>query len=55
MNYEAFQRLNYGIFIVGVAWDGKDYGCLVNSFAQGTGSFAVYDCNLAHVSEYGIV
>ena len=36
MNYEAFQRLNYGIFIVGVAFDGKDYGCLVNSFAQVT-------------------
>ena len=36
MNYEAFQRLNYGIFIAGVAFDGKDYGCLVNSFAQVT-------------------
>ena len=36
MNRAVFEKLNYGLYVLGVAQDGKDYGCLVNSFAQVT-------------------
>ncbi len=36
MNRAVFEKLNYGLYVLGVAQDGKDYGCLVSSFAQVT-------------------
>ena len=36
MNRAVFEKLNYGLYVLGVQQDGKDYGCLVSSFAQVT-------------------
>ncbi|MBQ3549145.1 MAG: flavin reductase [Oscillospiraceae bacterium] len=36
MNRAVFEKLNYGLYVLGVAQDGKDYGCLISSFAQVT-------------------
>ena len=36
MNRAVFEKLNYGLYVLGVQQDGKDYGCLISSFAQVT-------------------
>ena len=36
MNRKAFNRINYGLFIVAAAADGKRNGCIVNSLHQVT-------------------
>ena len=38
MNRKAFNRINYGLFIVAAAADGKRNGCIVNSLHQVTSS-----------------
>ena len=38
MNRKAFNRINYGLFLVGAAVDGKYQGCIVNSLHQVTSS-----------------
>ncbi len=38
MNRKAFEKMNYGLYIVSAAADGKRYGCIVNSLAQVTSS-----------------
>lgn len=37
MDRKVFDKLNYGLYLVGVAADGRDCGCIVSSFAQVTG------------------
>lgn len=34
MNRKAFNRINYGLFLVGAAFEGKFQGCVVNSLHQ---------------------
>ena len=34
MNRKAFNRINYGLFLVGSVLDGKYQGCVVNSLHQ---------------------
>ena len=36
MNRKAFDRINYGLFLVGAALDGRFQGCVVNSLHQVT-------------------
>ena len=36
MNRKAFNRINYGLFIVGVGGEGQPQGCIVNSLHQVT-------------------
>ena len=36
MNRAVFEKLNYGLYVLGVQQDGNDYGCLISSFAQVT-------------------
>lgn len=38
MNRKAFNRINYGLFLVGAAHGGKYQGCIVNSLHQVTSS-----------------
>ena len=38
MNRKAFNRINYGLFLVGAVLDGKYQGCVVNSLHQITSS-----------------
>lgn len=38
MNRKAFASINYGLFIVGAAAEGKRHGCVVNSLHQATSS-----------------
>ncbi len=38
MNRKAFDSINYGLFLVGAAMEGKFYGCIVNSLHQITSS-----------------
>lgn len=38
MNRKAFNRINYGLFLVGAAANGKFQGCVVNSLHQVTSS-----------------
>ena len=38
MNRKVFDKINYGLFIVGAAADGKFQGCIVNSLHQVTSS-----------------
>lgn len=38
MNRKAFQRINYGLFLVGAAVEGSFQGCIVNSLHQVTSS-----------------
>ena len=38
MNRKAFNAINYGLFLVGAAVDGKRHGCVVNSLHQATSS-----------------
>lgn len=38
MNRKAFNRINYGLFLVGASVDGKYQGCIVNSLHQVTSS-----------------
>ena len=38
MNRKAFDRINYGLFLVGAALDGRFQGCVVNSLHQVTSS-----------------
>lgn len=36
---KAFETLSYGIYIASSAFEGKDAGCVINSFQQATSSF----------------
>jgi len=36
MDRKVLDKMNYGLFVVGTAWQGKRIGCVVNSFAQVT-------------------
>ena len=36
MNRKAFEKMNYGLYLVSAANDGKRHGCIVSSFAQVT-------------------
>ena len=36
MDRKVLEKINYGVFVVGTAYNGKNIGCLVNSFAQVT-------------------
>ena len=38
MNRKAFNRINYGLFLVGSVLEGKYQGCVVNSLHQITSS-----------------
>lgn len=38
MNRKAFNRINYGLFIIGVQGEGQPQGCIVNSLHQVTSS-----------------
>ena len=38
MNRKAFEKINYGLFLVSAAGEGKYQGCLVNSLHQITSS-----------------
>ncbi len=38
MNKKAFNAINYGLFLVGAAAEGKRQGCIVNSLHQATSS-----------------
>ena len=38
MNRKAFNRINYGLFLVGSVLNGKNQGCVVNSLHQITSS-----------------
>ncbi len=38
MNRKAFNRINYGMFILSVAGEGQDQGCVINSLHQVTSS-----------------
>ena len=34
MDRNVFEKLNYGLYIAAVADEGRNYGCLINSFSQ---------------------
>ena len=35
---QAFHSLSYGMYVIGTRCDGRDYGCVANTFAQVTSS-----------------
>ena len=35
---QAFHSLSYGMYVIGARCDGRDYGCVANTFAQVTSS-----------------
>lgn len=35
---QAFHSLSYGMYVIGARCDGRDYGCIANTFAQVTSS-----------------
>ncbi len=38
MNFSAYKKLDYSLALVSAAYDGKNYGCIINSLHQATSS-----------------
>ena len=39
LNTKAYEKMNYGLYLVSAAAEGKRHGCIVSSFAQVTSSY----------------